>query len=634
MNIKPIWVHIHIMYGVPDCTVVTCCYDTSKFNSHALSTSEALKRIDGILQLPVYLIVYTETFFYNEILERRRSYGHEHITVVHNIDIVQIWAFQYLQTVKENQEKYHPTKDARTSPESHLVTINKFDFVLRSIEENPFSTNKFCWLDAFLTLDRTLIRICENYEPNMILKILNIQSAKFHIQILNVNDKKYKMHQHKREYYSTYRYVVCGGMFMCGKETGTKILRRLKDICIETTQMGYGHGEEMMYLEVLDEFYDDIEKGYGDYNQIVNNIIEPTKNLQYVFDMIINRYLQFGYHRECYDCCKKVLHSIDSYNTTCGPLLRMRILFAYYVSAYYYKADEAENIISNIFSLCRINPSIRACYLEKKSFYDEQIAFCRNRKTCIFTNDNYAEIQLLDHPFSMDFKNRDNREILFRRINTYLLNTGVINKTKNIIDLGAWIGDNSIPWAKNIGGIIYAIDPSPDNIAFINSTCAINNIKNITTLQYAISNSNEVLSTNENINHCSFVYGNTGVNGIYKQNAVSLDYLYENNLIENISYIHLDVEGMEYKILQGCSNILDRYKPIISFEQHLELDDYNIILTYLNNKNYVVFLVDEILHGCRHDCRNSFAFHKNIFTPKLIENINAYIGKDIMIHKC
>ena len=46
-------------------------------------------------------------------------------------------------------------------------------------------------------------------------------------------------------------------------------------------------------------------------------------------------------------------------------------------------------------------------------------------------------------------------------------NNNVIDKNKNIIDLGAWIGDNSIPWAKNIDGIVYAIDPSKENCKYI-----------------------------------------------------------------------------------------------------------------------------------------------------------------------
>ena len=250
-------------------------------------------------------------------------------------------------------------------------------------------------------------------------------------------------------------------------------------------------------------------------------------------------------------------------------------------------------------------------------------------ESAIFTNDGFVEILLLNHELSNTFKRRDNHEILFRRINTFLIKQNFIKN--NIIDLGAWIGDNSIPWAKNINGIVYAIDPSSYNCEFINKTCDLNKITNVKTIQTVISNINEVLSTNDDINHCSFVYNNGGLNGRNIQNAVSLDYLYQIKMIEDIGYIHLDVEGMEYKVIEGSSKIIDEYRPIISFEQHLDIDDYNIILSYLNKKNYKIFLIDEILPGCRYDCRNSFAFPSEIMNDSFIEDIHNFIGINIFI---
>ena len=252
--------------------------------------------------------------------------------------------------------------------------------------------------------------------------------------------------------------------------------------------------------------------------------------------------------------------------------------------------------------------------------------------SCIFTNDNNIEIKLLDHIFTEKFRKRDNHEVIFRKINTYLINNNIILKNKNIIDLGAWVGDNSIPWAKNIYGTIYAIDPSPDNISFINNTCKLNDIKNVQCIQGCISDKNELLSTNDSLDHCSFVYGNTGVRGRSKVRAVTLDFLFNNNYIENIGYIHLDVEGMEYKVLLGSKTLINSFKPIISFEQHLDMDNYNLVLKYLLDNDYVVYLIDEILPGCRPSCRNSLAFHKSIFDEKIIENINKHIGRDVMIH--
>ena len=250
---------------------------------------------------------------------------------------------------------------------------------------------------------------------------------------------------------------------------------------------------------------------------------------------------------------------------------------------------------------------------------------------CTFTNDDVVTILLINDKISDMFKIRDNHEVIFRRINTYLIKNKIIQN--NIIDLGAWIGDNSIPWAKNIDGIVYAIDPCHENCDFINKTCEVNQIKNVKTIQCAISNVNELLTTNDNLFHCSFIYGNPLLSGINKVNAVSLDFLYETKHIENIGYIHLDVEGMEYKVIEGSRNLIDNCRPIISFEQHLLIDDYDIILSYFKNKNYRVFLIDEILPGCRYDCRNSFAFPNEIFNESLIENIHHYIGQNVLISK-
>jgi FkbM family methyltransferase len=277
-----------------------------------------------------------------------------------------------------------------------------------------------------------------------------------------------------------------------------------------------------------------------------------------------------------------------------------------------------------------INPLVDAviqqvlCEVTQKSSND--------KNTAVFTNDNHVKISLLDHPLSQDLKRRDNHEVLFRRINTFLIENKVIKNS--IIDLGAWIGDNTIPWAKNIDGTVFAIDPSPNNCEFIYKTCQLNNITNVKILQSAISNKKEILTTNDNIDHCSFVYGNPALNGRTRVDAVSLDYLFEVNAIDNIGYIHLDVEGMEYKILEGSSTLIDACRPLISFEQHLEIDDYAVILSYLQNKQYVIFLVDEVLPGCREDCRNSFAFPAEIYNETLIENINKYIGKNILVNMC
>jgi FkbM family methyltransferase len=252
---------------------------------------------------------------------------------------------------------------------------------------------------------------------------------------------------------------------------------------------------------------------------------------------------------------------------------------------------------------------------------------------CFFENDNNVKIKLIDNPKSIIFEKRYNHEEKFRIINTYLINNNIISKDRNIIDLGSWIGDNSIPWAMNINGIVYAIDPCYENINFIKELSNINNINNIKCIQSAISNKNETLRTNGNLEHCSFVWNNPKNTGKNIVSAVSLDYLYTNKEIENIGYIHLDVEGMEYKILEGSIEIIKNENPIITFEQHLTKEDYNIIVNFLTVRNYHVYLIEERLLGCRRDCRNFIAFPENIFNQNIIDNINNLFKIKILSNK-
>ena len=247
--------------------------------------------------------------------------------------------------------------------------------------------------------------------------------------------------------------------------------------------------------------------------------------------------------------------------------------------------------------------------------------------SCIFKNDNNVSISLIDDPYSELLAGRDHHEILFRRINTMLILDNIIKN--NIIDSGAWIGDNSIPWSKNISGTVYAIEPSTVNCDFISKTCEHNNITNVKTMCVALSDKNEILSTNDDIVHCTFV--GFGENAKNKVSAFTLDYLYENKEIENIGYIHLDVEGMEHKVLLGSSKVIDEFRPIITYEQHMDQNDVKSLVEYLNSKNYKSYVIDEELPNCHLDCRNLMAFPAELYVENIVTGINQHIGFKVMI---
>jgi len=272
-----------------------------------------------------------------------------------------------------------------------------------------------------------------------------------------------------------------------------------------------------------------------------------------------------------------------------------------------------------------------------------------------FSNDNGVAVQYhMNHRFAGLFGSRNEHEVMFRRISRYLINQGHIRG--NIVDLGAWIGDNAVPWSKSLlmaqnatserldtknlqmppsavgaeGALVYAIDPSPDNCQFIRDLASLNNIQNIRVIVKAISDKREVLCTNDHLTHCSFVSDEDSLIARNQVKAWPLDDLYVAGEIADVAYIHLDVEGMENRVVAGATKLIAECRPIIAFEQHLEQDPFIELSAHIAEKGYVVYLINEVLPGCRPDCRNFIAFPSDRFDDAFVEALNAHLGQDVL----
>jgi hypothetical protein len=360
---------------IPDCTLVTACYDLTKYHTKSRNMQESINNMKSLLETPCYLVIFINDILYNSIYKIRNELNLIHLTKFIVKEFEDLNVYKYVDIVKTNREKYHPTKDERTCAESHLICCSKFDFMLEAINLNPFNTTKFGWIDS--NVGNNFSKICLNYKNNMLLKILNNSTTdKFHLQILNVTDKRFSQSENLREYYNQYRWVVCGSFFLVGnKELGNKILNELNDVFIKTTNSGYGHGEEMFYLEILDKYYDDINRSYGDYKDIINNFLSINTSENYIYICIIKNYANYGYNRECYECCKKLITSFENYDIEINYNIYFLTLFQSYIASYYLDKILAKNIVDKILLLINENPYIKLEYNKNKDFYDSQFKY-------------------------------------------------------------------------------------------------------------------------------------------------------------------------------------------------------------------------------------------------------------------
>ena len=215
-----------------------------------------------------------------------------------------------------------------------------------------------------------------------------------------------------------------------------------------------------------------------------------------------------------------------------------------------------------------------------------------------------SEFMKNNYPSNFDFE-YDIKEDIINKALTLPVNSC-------IIDCGAHIGDGSIAIAhalkynKRDDIMIYAIDPSKYKCEFIEFIKNKNNLNNITVLNYGLSNinstyqSNMLNENNDNKNTGSWMWtlidtkSNTDtINNSYNINKfIKLDDLVNNNIIkENIGILHLDVEGMEQKALNGALNTIIKNKPYISIENNSKSGkDINGNENSKNNEYFLKFL--------------------------------------------
>ncbi|TXF76167.1 FkbM family methyltransferase [Chryseobacterium sp.] len=176
-----------------------------------------------------------------------------------------------------------------------------------------------------------------------------------------------------------------------------------------------------------------------------------------------------------------------------------------------------------------------------------------------------------------------------------------LRKGDVFIDIGANIGLFSLNASVVLGerGKIYAFEAYLPNYKILEKHVKTNNFRNIITENLAISDRKSTLEIKYNENE-----RNLGMASAYLKNftstlkvsALSLDDYATENEITRIDFIKMDIEGGEFKALQGMTNILRMFSPKLLIEINSEAlestgHSESDILDILDNFNYGKTLV-------------------------------------------
>lgn len=173
------------------------------------------------------------------------------------------------------------------------------------------------------------------------------------------------------------------------------------------------------------------------------------------------------------------------------------------------------------------------------------------------------------------------------------------------IDIGANIGDLTLPLALLAGenGRVYAYESHPSVFNILCANLALNDIRNVKPINAFVADSTEV-STG------SAVWGDHAYIGdTWSPTFTSLDRLD----IDRLSFIKVDVDGNELEVLRSGIRIIDKYHPVLYFENDLQ-DKSKALLDFVLGRGYRIFFHLAPIFRPDNYCRNPL----NAWAPKNI----------------
>ena len=196
--------------------------------------------------------------------------------------------------------------------------------------------------------------------------------------------------------------------------------------------------------------------------------------------------------------------------------------------------------------------------------------------------------------------------------------------TKNwvFLDIGANIGNHSIFFADNVKEV-HAFEPNPKvfRILEINSEYK----KNINCYNYGLGEKKGTYQLNinqENIGSSFISIDSDNKDNSQESISINIDKL--DNILEKFSradLVKIDVEGFEENVIKGGKNFIDKFQPIILFEQLLESDkeeDLNKVSNFFLKERYELYTFD-------------FPIRKKNFLNRKLNNIKEIISNKKLI---
>jgi FkbM family methyltransferase len=184
-----------------------------------------------------------------------------------------------------------------------------------------------------------------------------------------------------------------------------------------------------------------------------------------------------------------------------------------------------------------------------------------------------------------------------------------------VVDIGAHMGRYTIISSKRVGanGKVVAIEAHPSNFEMLNSNIKLNQLTNVTPLNYAVysketkiklylpdEESGYTMHHSIMSNYVFTKYKDKTGDKFVEVSTNTLDYLLQLKGITDVNWIKIDVEGAEFEVLKGATNVLSKSKDISLLIEVHGKDTYEPIIESLRSYNFKIDFEKTYENGEKH----------------------------------
>jgi len=207
----------------------------------------------------------------------------------------------------------------------------------KSTHINPFNTKYFMWIDASISSQKWI----NNDILNNCLKCLKNNFSICNMFYYNKNYIK-----NYAQFYEIGRYGMAGGILSGNIESIINMYILVKNKFLELINLGYGHAEEQIFIELEKEYPNLFDLYYGTYNSVLINYIDIVKDVDKILDNIVSNSRLDNNHNFSYNVCDKIQNSLNKKIIILSPSELLKYIDEFFICSWYLKKyDECVSII-------------------------------------------------------------------------------------------------------------------------------------------------------------------------------------------------------------------------------------------------------------------------------------------------